>query len=129
MKKFVIGENIRPGQVWWRTKDGKRLGVGVAVLAADHGKGFLLIKEEGVRKTVSIEQFFFDYTPSPYQYEFRNLPITSSRPDGWCVAGGFANSGGILEWCYSKKDAIERMEAMNKDPRSYSLAVEQDDTD
>lgn len=119
----MFGENVRPGQVWWRAKDGKR--VDVAILATHHEEGTLLIKEEGKRKSLTIEQFFFDYKPFR-QYKFRNYSMARS-PEGWCVAGGFANSGGIQEWCYDEEDAVVRMEAMNKDPRSFELSVEKDD--
>jgi len=59
------------------------------------------------------------------RYTYRNLPCTNCA---WYVSGTDRATGasGILEWCKSEKDAIERMAKMTRDYRFVDLKVCQD---
>ena len=49
------------------------------------------------------------------KYTYRNLSMADS-PDGWHVGGcdDFENSAGILEWCYDRSDAMDRLNRMQQ---------------
>lgn len=63
-----------------------------------------------------------------YEYRFRNLPCRDPRTGKsyhWCVIGEYSDGsgGGILEWCYSQKDANDIASDMGKDSRFTNLRV------
>lgn len=57
-------------------------------------------------------------------YKYRNLPCTAGD---WCVTGqdssGGHYSGGILEWCYDRKDAKDRLNQMKQFPQFSELKI------
>lgn len=56
-------------------------------------------------------------------YKYRGLPC-NIQPDDllWCVSGVDAEGGsGVLEWCYSKEDAEDRLQIMAQHPRFRGL--------
>jgi len=59
------------------------------------------------------------------RYTYRNLPCTNNP---WYVAGCDRATGasGVLEWCKSEKDAVERMAKMTRDYRFVDLKVGKD---
>jgi hypothetical protein len=66
-------------------------------------------------------------------YQMRGLPCHDGLKEmPWSVCGRMsitlddgtvATGGGVLEWCWDKEDALERMEMMQQDPRFSNLSV------
>ena len=69
------------------------------------------------------------------RYQMRGLPCRDafgvSMP--YCVCGteryidmhgNTVSGGGVLEWCYDRQDAVERMNMMKTDSRFSNLSVE-----
>jgi hypothetical protein len=67
-------------------------------------------------------------------YKMRNLPCRDSVGNDmpWAVCGKMkekfpdgtvVDGGGVLEWCWDREDAVQRMEMMKNDERFSSLSV------
>jgi len=68
-------------------------------------------------------------------YKFRNLPCRDAGgfEMPWSVCGNvrevspdgaIVNGGGVLEWCWDREDAIQRMEMMQGDERFSNLSIQ-----
>lgn len=69
------------------------------------------------------------------KYKMRNLPCRDALGNEmpWCVCGNekvtfsdgtVQTGGGVLEWCWDREDAAERLEMMRRDPRFSDLSVQ-----
>ena len=71
------------------------------------------------------------------RYKLRNLPCSDAlgkampwsvygnhretRPDGTTI-----NGQGVLEWCWDRQDAVERLRLMRQDSRFSNLTIRQE---
>ncbi len=69
-------------------------------------------------------------------YQMRNLPCRdlAGKDMPWAVCGNMkekfpdgtvVDGGGVLEWCWDREDAIQRMEMMQDDERFSNLSIQQ----
>ena len=70
--------------------------------------------------------YHFEYYPDPparKPYKYRNLPCTAGE---WSVCGfdSLDGGGGVLEWCFDKADAIDRLRIMKAYPQFQDLSIE-----
>lgn len=60
------------------------------------------------------------------KYKYRNLPC-NIQPDEklWCIVGqDNFGGGGVLEWCYDREDAEERLQEMKASGEFKNLSAE-----
>ena len=71
-------------------------------------------------------------------YQMRNLPCrdAAGKEMPWSVCGNMResfpdgttiNGGGVLEWCWDRPDAIQRMEMMKMDERFSDLSIQKEE--
>ncbi len=61
------------------------------------------------------------------KYCYRGLSMSDS-PYGWCIEGNDIpdNASGILEWCYDRNDARDRLNRMRQTGEFTDLQIAQD---
>jgi len=71
------------------------------------------------------------------RYKLRNLPCRDAlgKEMPWSVCGNHRekfpdgttiNGAGVLEWCWDRQDAVERLKMMQQDSRFSNLTIRQE---
>lgn len=64
-------------------------------------------------------------------YKYRGCPCNINNGNPWAISGIYYNveeqtrEGGVLEWCYDRKDAERMLEYMKKFPGFVNLTIDE----